>query len=194
MVAGDASNDGFAFPDLPKPKPLPARNPLLERSTVTDSSAGSLAAPSAVGVPASGAAGRPRKKLPFQIGCSPMDWLRLSRSKADLSGLKGGAPRRGITLEEVKQHRTRDNAWTAIRGKVYNMSAYMAFHPGGDKMLLAVAGKDGTAMFDKYHPWVNIDFLMSACVVGLLAPPTPGPAGVEWEDDAPAQEHKPDDL
>lgn len=114
MVAGDASNDGFAFPDLPKPKPLPARvrgagrgatrslarpdtpdpdsapacpqNPLLERSTVTDSSAGSLAAPSAVGVPASGAAGRPRKKLPFQIGCSPMDWLRLSRSKADLSG------------------------------------------------------------------------------------------------------------
>lgn len=34
------------------------------------------------------------------------------------AGLKGGAPRRGITLEEVKQHRTRDDAWTAIRGKV----------------------------------------------------------------------------
>ena len=32
-----------------------------------------------------------------------------------------------------------------------------------------VAGKDGTELFDKYHKWVNIDFIMSKCLIGPLA-------------------------
>lgn len=54
---------------------------------------------------------------------------------------------------------------------MYNLTPYMKYHPGGAKILVAVMGKDGTKMFDRYHPWVNIDFLLSGCLVGRLAAP-----------------------
>lgn len=31
--------------------------------------------------------------------------------------------------------------------------------------------QDGTSLFQKYHPWVNIDALMEKCLVGMMAPP-----------------------
>lgn len=57
-----------------------------------------------------------------------------------------------------------------LRGKVYNISPYLRFHPGGVPILMKAAGKDGTALFSKYHPWVNADALLEKCLVGLLAP------------------------
>jgi len=47
----------------------------------------------------------------------------------------------------LKQHNTRQDAWTAINGKVYNVTPYLAFHPGGEKELMRVAGRDGTKLF-----------------------------------------------
>ena len=36
-------------------------------------------------------------------------------------------------------------------------------------ILMKVAGKDATALFDKYHRWVNLEGLMEpACLVGFL--------------------------
>jgi cytochrome b involved in lipid metabolism len=40
------------------------------------------------------------------------------------------------TLEDIRQHRTPEDAWTAIQGKVYNMTPYLSFHPGGVKDLI----------------------------------------------------------
>lgn len=34
-------------------------------------------------------------------------------------------------MEEVKQHKTDEDAWTVLRGRVYNISPYIRFHPGG---------------------------------------------------------------
>ena len=39
--------------------------------------------------------------------------------------------------------------------QVYNITHYLRFHPGGVPLLLKVAGKDGTALFNKYHAWVR---------------------------------------
>ena len=47
-------------------------------------------------------------------GCSLLDWIRLCRSKKDL-GCNGGKPR-PVTEEELAQHNSPDDAWTAIRG------------------------------------------------------------------------------
>ncbi|KDD72899.1 hypothetical protein H632_c2760p0, partial [Helicosporidium sp. ATCC 50920] len=99
-----------------------------------------------------------------------MDWVHLTRSSSDLAGLKGSPPRRDIRMEEVRQHRTATDCWTVLREKVYNLTAYMPFHPGGAKILMACAGRDGTALFNKYHPWVNSDFLLAKCLVGTLHP------------------------
>lgn len=56
----------------------------------------------------------------------------------------------------------------AIRGKVYNVTRYLDYHPGGSDQLLRGAGKDATSLFDEYHAWVNIDQLLAKCYVGPL--------------------------
>lgn len=59
--------------------------------------------------------------------------------------------------------------WTALRGKVYNLTAYLDFHPGGGGILLnSAVGRDCTGLFDKYHSWVNADALLEACLIGPL--------------------------
>lgn len=35
-------------------------------------------------------------------------------------------------------------------------------------MLVAVAGKDSTRVFDSYHAWVNAGALLASCLVGKL--------------------------
>ncbi|EFJ49789.1 hypothetical protein VOLCADRAFT_46640, partial [Volvox carteri f. nagariensis] len=107
-------------------------------------------------------------QVPLEKGYTQVDWLRLSKSGTDLNGLGGKALRRDITLEEVKKHHTADDAWMVLRGKVYNIGPYMRFHPGGAAILLKAAGKDGTSLFMKYHPWVNADALLEKCLVGML--------------------------
>lgn len=36
-----------------------------------------------------------------------------------------------------------------LTGMVYNVSAYMDYHPGGEEELMKAAGVDGTELFDK---------------------------------------------
>lgn len=76
--------------------------------------------------------------------------------------------RKDIPMEEVKRHNTRDDAWMVLSGRVYNITPYMAFHPGGAQILMAAAGKDGTSLFQRYHPWVNGHALLEACLLGAV--------------------------
>jgi cytochrome b involved in lipid metabolism len=69
----------------------------------------------------------------------------------------------------LKQHNKRDDAWSAINGKVYNITPYMSFHPGGEKELMRVAGRDGTKLFGKIHSlrpfyWLLKLFSLNTCV------------------------------
>ncbi len=61
----------------------------------------------------------------------------------------------------LKQHNKRDDAWTAISGKVYNMTAYMPFHPGGEKELMRVAGRDGTKLFGESPAIVFVEIILN---------------------------------
>lgn len=36
-----------------------------------------------------------------------------------------------------------------LTGMVYNVSAYMDYHPGGEEELMKAAGIDGTELFDQ---------------------------------------------
>jgi len=110
----------------------------------------------------------PRAKVPLEKGYSQMVWLKLLRTEPDLAGLKGKSNKRMIPIAEVKEHCTEEDAWTVLRGRVYNISPYIRFHPGGRDMLMKGAGKDCTSLFMKYHAWVNAEFLLEKCLVGVL--------------------------
>lgn len=98
-------------------------------------------------------------------GYTQMSWLRVPPPE---SARKRG--RGAVTMSEVRQHRKADDAWTVVRGKVYDITPYMKFHPGGEKELMKGAGRDSSSLFNKYHPWVNVDFLLEKCFLGILVP------------------------
>ncbi|XP_064841065.1 cytochrome b5-like [Oncorhynchus masou masou] len=52
------------------------------------------------------------------------------------------------TLEEVKTHNKRTDAWLIIHDKVYNITSFLAEHPGGEDVLMSQAGTDATVSFE----------------------------------------------
>ncbi|CAM9868574.1 unnamed protein product [Ectocarpus sp. 6 AP-2014] len=75
---------------------------------------------------------------------------------------------RGITKAEVRQHNTQHDCWSIFRGKVYNLTPFLHYHPGGIPEIMKGAGRDCTALFDKYHRWVNFDSLVGNLYLGPL--------------------------
>jgi cytochrome b involved in lipid metabolism len=104
------------------------------------------------------------------------DWKRLLAGAKDLAQRKGAPLRRDITLAEVKQHNKVYDGWTILRGKVYNIGPYLAYHPGGEGILKGILGKDSTKLFDKYHRWVNVDGLVGPLLLGTVAMEAPSKA------------------
>lgn len=52
-----------------------------------------------------------------------------------------------VSINELKKHNTRNDAWILISGKVYDITKWIDKHPGGDVILKGV-GKDATQMFN----------------------------------------------
>ncbi|XWS46280.1 hypothetical protein CRYUN_Cryun14cG0051700 [Craigia yunnanensis] len=53
-----------------------------------------------------------------------------------------------FVYEDVAKHRERNGCWLLISGKVYDVTAFLEEHPGGDEVLLAASGKDATDDFE----------------------------------------------
>ena len=70
----------------------------------------------------------------------------------------------------LKEHNKKDDAWSAFNGKVYNITAYLPFHPGGEKELMRVAGRDGTKLFGGLRRFVRSYNLL----IPLQLQPMPG--------------------
>jgi cytochrome b involved in lipid metabolism len=58
---------------------------------------------------------------------------------------------KGYVLAEVATHSTPENCWTVIRGSVYDVTAWITQHPGGEKAILKTCGIDATLLFDNKH-------------------------------------------
>ncbi|KAG1746988.1 cytochrome b5-like heme/steroid binding domain-containing protein [Suillus occidentalis] len=106
-----------------------------------------------------------RDKVALAPGFGPLDWGNLKSSGQDLRGVD---TLMRIPPSMLKLHNKKEDAWTAINGKVYNITPYLPYHPGGEKELMRVAGRDGTKLFSLTHAWVNADFMLDACLVGFL--------------------------
>lgn len=58
------------------------------------------------------------------------------------------------TYEDVRNHRSSSSAWTAIHGKVYDITSFLSRHPGG-AVILTSLGRDGTILFESHHNLVD---------------------------------------
>ncbi|THH17898.1 hypothetical protein EW146_g3004 [Bondarzewia mesenterica] len=150
----------------PPPPPLTNRRDISSRLGVPTPSSGSslMPPPTTTKIPTLSA--KKREKVALAPGHSPLDWAILKSSGADLRG--GAEQLMRITPSMLKQHNKPDDAWSAFNGRVYNITPYLPFHPGGEKELMRVAGRDGTKLFALTHAWVNVDFMLDACFVGFL--------------------------
>ncbi|ORY25276.1 cytochrome b5-like heme/steroid binding domain-containing protein [Naematelia encephala] len=52
------------------------------------------------------------------------------------------------TLDTLKEHGSRESMWMLLHDKVYDVTAFMDEHPGGDEVLLEEAGRDATEAFE----------------------------------------------
>lgn len=95
-----------------------------------------------------------------------MDWAALSRN----SNLAGVPTLQRVTPSQLKSMTGRKGkpAWSSYQGKVYNITPYLPFHPGGEPELMKAAGRDGGKLFMEVHPWVNWEGMMGSCIVGIL--------------------------
>eukprot|EP00455_Lapot_gusevi_P009201 TRINITY_DN1410_c0_g1_i3.p2 TRINITY_DN1410_c0_g1~~TRINITY_DN1410_c0_g1_i3.p2 ORF type:complete len:448 (+),score=165.22 TRINITY_DN1410_c0_g1_i3:110-1453(+) len=57
------------------------------------------------------------------------------------------------TWQEVAKHNSAESAWIYIENKVYDITKWLDEHPGGKDVLLLVAGRDCTNLFESYHPF-----------------------------------------
>ncbi|KAI1796897.1 cytochrome b5 [Ganoderma leucocontextum] len=106
-----------------------------------------------------------RAKVALAPGHGPLDWANLKKSGQNL---RGTDTLLRVTPSMLKEHRTREDAWSAFNGKVYNITHYLPYHPGGEKELMRVAGRDGTKLFALTHAWVNTDYMLDECLVGFM--------------------------
>ena len=73
-----------------------------------------------------------------------------------------------LTLEEVKKHNKKEDAWTIIENKVYNITHWIPKHPGGDIIKQAL-GKDATQLFiANNHPSYVKKTILPKYYIGTL--------------------------
>lgn len=123
---------------------------------------------------------RSSKKVLLAPGHSPLDWAALTKSTAadapvtlrgqDASAALGMHRLGRVTPSQLKWQTGRKgkDAWTSYQGRVYNISAYLDFHPGGRDELMKGAGRSSDALFAEVHPWVNWDGMLNGCLIGML--------------------------
>lgn len=113
----------------------------------------------------------PSKRAVLEPGYSPLDWAALkSNPNNNLRGANLPPNLIKVTPSMLKAQNGRkgNDAWTSYQGKVYNITPYLPYHPGGKGELMRGAGKDAAKLFFEVHPWVNWDAILGDCLVGIL--------------------------
>ncbi len=54
-------------------------------------------------------------------------------------------------LQEVSFHNNKQSCWTVINNEVFDLTKWISNHPGGEKSILKLCGRDGTLDFLKQH-------------------------------------------
>lgn len=67
------------------------------------------------------------------------------------SAASASASGTAYTLAQVGEHADRSSCWAAIDGSVYDLTSWIANHPGGQDAIVGLCGTDATAKFTAKH-------------------------------------------
>eukprot|EP01083_Nonionella_stella_P266844 902138_1 len=75
--------------------------------------------------------------------------------------------------QEISNHNTAKSAWVYVGNNVYDVTKFLDRHPGGQDMILLMAGRDLTDLFSTYHPFSDKPGkILSKFKIGTLKGPS----------------------
>jgi hypothetical protein len=79
-----------------------------------------------------------------------------------------------LSLELVAQHAAPESCWSVVNGNVYDLTNWIARHPGGSGNIIRMCGIDATADFDRQHGGQGRpESELKAYLLGALGQPVP---------------------
>lgn len=79
-----------------------------------------------------------------------------------------------LSLELVAQHAAPESCWSVVNGNVYDLTDWIARHPGGSGNIIRMCGVDATADFDRQHGGQGRpESELKAYLLGALGQPVP---------------------
>lgn len=70
---------------------------------------------------------------------------------AGASSTGGSSSPATYTMADVQKHNNEQSCWTAIDGKVYDVTPWISQHPGGPGRIKGLCGTDGSGAFNGQH-------------------------------------------
>ncbi|WBW75419.1 cytochrome b5 [Schizosaccharomyces osmophilus] len=80
-----------------------------------------------------------------------------------------------VSVEEVMQHNTREDLWIAIKDEVFDITKFIEAHPGGEEVLVDLAGHDASGPFDDVGHSEDAREMLKKFFVGKLVKTEGGP-------------------
>lgn len=62
-----------------------------------------------------------------------------------------GTGTKTFTMAEIATHNGKASCYSVVRNNVYDLTKWIGGHPGGEKAILGICGKDGTKAFEGQH-------------------------------------------
>ncbi|NWJ09309.1 CYB5B protein, partial [Crypturellus undulatus] len=75
--------------------------------------------------------------------------------------------------EEVARRNSSREAWLVIHGRVYDVTRFLAEHPGGEEVLLEQAGRDATESFEDVGHSLDAREMLKEYYIGEIHPVRP---------------------
>lgn len=93
----------------------------------------------------------PTSTSPTTASPTPASTPASGSPSASPSGASSPAAATGYSLAQVAEHATPEDCWAAVEGNVYDLTSWIAEHPGGEDRIIALCGTDATTAFERQH-------------------------------------------